>query len=517
MEQRLHANAGPEASDFLLSISPELATPLQRPHPLSELATLTLLAAGLVLLWSFRYLPMQDLPNHIAISDYTVRLLRGEAEAGRYFRLQLLGPTYRLYYLLAAPLTAAFGAITGARVLISLMWIGYVAACRALVIATGVRPWVVLALAPWFFSMQFFMGLLPSLLATVFVLWAVWGLLRFEGSGGRTWAGLAALFGTLAMVSHVVMAVLWLAALLAWAVLSPRRRARAAALMAGVSLLPALLWLGAGAAGRGLDAGGLWGPMRHLRLSQYARWVLAPSRLGSTPVDLGRAALLAGAFVVVGVLVWRLARGRGSLPLAGPAATVALVGGAWWLAFFLTPNYVVQSGAWAINVRYVELAALATTMVGGYGLRFASARVERAALGLVVLAVLIQAAGLYRTFARVDREYRAIEEICSAVPFGATLTTSALTRGAFGTDLALAYHASGYCSVGRAAYNGAVFRNSQMPVRTAPGALEPAPSALVGRYDFMLYDTVAKYAPPPADGELVVASGRWRLYRRSPT
>lgn len=480
----------------------------------SEIWTIVLLVGGIALLWAFRYLPMQDLPNHVAVSDYTVRLWRGEPEASQFYQLQLFRPTYRLYYLVAAPLSATFGALTGTRIMITLMWLGYVGACRALVSAAGLRPWVVLALAPWFFSLQFFTGLLPSLLASVFVLWSTWALLRLAQTGRLRWGILAGLLGTLAIATHVIMAVLWLAALFAWTVPAPGRRWLQAVLMAGVSLLPAVAWLPMRMAEHSVDLRALLASMRYLTPPQYVSSLLPTSALNEWSVSMGRAALLVAAVAFTGLLAWRGLKGSNLRQRARPAAGVAAICVAWWLAFLVMPNHTSRAGVWLINVRYVELAVFMTILLAAYGLQTTSARIERIAFAAVVLVVLLQGAGLHRTFAHVDGEYRAIEEICAAVPHGATLTTSGVIHGDFGTELPLAYHAHGYCSVGKAAYNAALFPDVHMPVReTPPAGYTRAPSAELGAYDFMLYDTVAPHAAPPSDGVLVAESGRWHLYR----
>lgn len=488
---------------------------MSKTEPGSQLSTLTLAVGGVALLWGFRYLPMQDLPNHIAISDYTVRLWRGEPEASRFYQLQLFAPTYRLYYILAAPFSAALGAVTGARVMITLIWIGHVGACHALVRAAGLRPWVVLALAPWFFSMQFFTGLLPSLLASVLVLWAVWALLRLDQTGRRRWSILAALFGMLAVAAHVITAVLWLAALAAYGVLSVRRRWRLVALMAGVSLLPGIIWLPLRMAEQSVAPAALLGSMRYLTPTQYVRWLLPTSLVSEWSASAGRIVLLAGAVVFAALLGRRFLREPDTRQPAATTAIVTAVCAAWWFAFLLTPNHSALGGVWVINVRYVESAMLLTTLLAAHYLTTASPRVERTALAGVVLAVTMQGAGLYRAFERVDREYAAIDDICAAIPFGSTLTTSQAIADAFGTNVSMAYHAHGYCAVGVASYDAAVFQNVHMPVRATPPAIYArSPSAEVGAYDYLLFDNEAQFAAPPSDGVLVVESGRWRLYQR---
>lgn len=83
----------------------------------------TALSLGFILLflWSFPLLPATDLPQHLGISSILWRLVAGDPAVSSYYVFNPQPTPYYLAYALLTPCVGLFGAITGARIALSIL------------------------------------------------------------------------------------------------------------------------------------------------------------------------------------------------------------------------------------------------------------------------------------------------------------------------------------------------------------------------------------------------------------
>jgi hypothetical protein len=477
-----------------------------------ELPTLVLMIGGSLLLGGFTYLPSQDLPNHVAITDLVLRLLRGAPNVEQYFGLRLFDFTYRLLFLLTVPLAALMGALAATRLVLVAMWIAYVLAGRAFTHALGLPAWGLVLLAPWFFGLQLFAGFLSSLLAVVLLLWSVWALMRAAQLQSRRYLAVAAVLGCLVGTAHVVLSILWAASVVAYAWPERRARWREAVVVGVAGLLPAILWIGMRLVAPGDRESNVLVPEYKHPFKFAAKAFIA--NVDAPWGDLTRDLLLALMVGLVGLLFWRRRRAPVVEVLTSKATQfLATTLVAWSLCFIVIPART--RGTWGLNLRCVEpilfvAAALAVTTA------VALPKHWRRAVTVAVL-VLVGASGvtLLSGFGRADSFMSQIEPICDAIPGGATLRVVRVFHDTARTGWSLAYHAHGYCAVDRLSYDDGVFPDRHMPVaHNPPASLTESPEGQVGGFDYLLFDRDGMTAAPPSDGVLVREIGDWQLYRR---
>ena len=478
-----------------------------------ELWALVIFTLGLALIVGHEFLPGQDLPNHAAITDLVLRLLRGESGVGQYYSLRLFDFTYRLLYLCTVPLAAVFGAVTALRLVLIALWAGYLGACRGLLRSLALPGWGLLLLAPWFFGFQMFAGFLPSLLAVVLLLWSLRAVVAaLDTASVGPLAGAAAL-GVAVGSAHVVLSILWAASIVAYVWVAGRSRWRRAAIALGVGILPAALWMAERLVTQEAGASNVLVPVyKHpFRFMGMAFLANIDPPLGT----ITRAVLILIIIALIGVLAWRVRRCpavRGALPKG--VILLAIVLGAWMVCFLVMPSRT--RGTWGLNLRFVEPMLVLGGLLAVYVAHGLARRARLVVLGLLILTVVADGTALKWGFARATRALADLETLCSAMPRNATLRVVHAFHDTGDTGWSLAYHAHGYCMIDRLAYDDGVFPDRHMPfVHTPPASILSSPEGQVGGFDFLLLDTAGNTAPPPQDGELVEAASSWRLYRRA--
>jgi hypothetical protein len=478
--------------------------------------------------WMSRYLPLLDLPQHLAIAT----VIDGSAEAGstfaREFQVQWgeLTP-YWLYYAVVALIAKVVGVETASRLYLTgyalaFPWAG-IALCRAF----GRSGWLGLLAAPLALNTNLYYGFVNYCAAVVLLLFGIAAIeRRLQSSSG---AVALAVLSVVLFFAHVQVFAFFLlcAALLALVHEgAPSARAKAAALL---PLAPATLLL-------------------------FAPWVfLTFFRTPSTPGQLaplgdarpafltfegnvhGFPTAIAGAFRDASdlrllaawmlVLVGALAAGLATRADQGPAlhrGRVALLVLAALAGYFLAPMSI--RGQWNINPRFAVLAALLAVP--------AALPSRRGALALGAAAVAltgvtgVNAAVHHRAF---DREAGPFEKALAAMPKGGrALSLIFEPKGAL-IETSPYLHFGQYYTVRRGgACANSFAASAALPVRYRDHTSFPTPNAWRpgdfrwdvhgDRYDVFL----VRGRPPGPDVfsavsdrvRLVYEGGEWRVFRR---
>lgn len=189
-------------------------------------------AIACVPLWTTHWLPLVDLPQHLAILADLARFEHSPELQARYAVTELPA-TNVLLHALALPLVGTLGVVDAVRVVLSVGAIGYALASGAFVRALGARPLAGAVALPYAFMLPFTWGFLNF--------WLAWPLFLFA-------LALAARGGWFANVALACVAFLvWTAHLQVWAflvislpVVVWRLRGRAAAIATCAALLPSV-------------------------------------------------------------------------------------------------------------------------------------------------------------------------------------------------------------------------------------------------------------------------------------
>ncbi len=162
-------------------------------------------------LWAGRFLPLIDVPQHLAMAKVISGLLSGVEDFTKYYELDLWPQPYWLYYVLVGLL----GQLVSFELANKLVLLGYSVAIplgvRSLLLAFGRDPRGWLLAIPLAWSTSFFYGFMPYLMGIPLVLFAI---AAFELScvidrpgRGRFWT--VGILATLVYFSHA-QAYLWL-------------------------------------------------------------------------------------------------------------------------------------------------------------------------------------------------------------------------------------------------------------------------------------------------------------------
>lgn len=491
----------------------------QRERPAtSTWAALALVAAAAAAapLWSSRYLPFQDAPQHVAairvIADYRIPGLGFE----KWFTIDLQRLQYLGFYLPAAAFAKLFGAQAGCRLLLTLIAFAYPAAAWMLLAAFH-RDRRLAVLSPAaFHSTPLYLGFF-NFVASVPATVAVVALAERELRAPRTGRALVLAAGAAALLwLHPSALALAIGAAVLLAVTSgesPGRMARGLApFVPSMGLLGA--WVvqaiasrdGVGAAGRA--------PPHWLGPKQQ---VLELLRFGNVLAGHGDEIFVAAmaALCLAAALVHReRATERGwRLPLLA-AATLAV--------YLVLPLDVGFMGY--IHVRalpFLALVALASPRPGE----------GRAAGAILAAAVALQigyACVLVRAYRAFDREAEAPElsRVLAAAEPGRSLLALIYERSSKTVQGSAFLHFGAYYEVERGGRARANFAETPWtPVRyraeTAPKELprgwENAPQALDPRAVAADDDYLLVRGPAPDPGPpfaLRMRAGRWSLYER---
>jgi len=491
------------------------------------------IAAGMALavpFWTSRFVPLLDLPQHLAL--VTVIHNHHEPQWGfdRFFEVQWgeLTP-YWMTYLAMHLLAYLMPVETAARVYLSLYalafpWAG-ISVCRAF----GRHAWLGLLAAPLALNTNLYYGFVNYCAGTALLLFAV-AALEGQIRAPRRGRGvcLAILTGAL-FFAHVQALVLFLSFAILLAATHPTAlRARGAALL---PLAPAV--------------GGLLLPWAYLTFvnpqgpeRQFAsiHGNADAKYEGFVANLLGLKAALAGAFqdgsdgyvlmgwaamVVAALVLGRRSseEGSGGGPFR-PASLVLLA----LLAYFVTPMSI--KGQWNISPRFALPAALfVIPAIRGGGLR---GRPWSAAALVLTFASASNAAWHHRSF---DREVGPLEDALAAIPPGRRVLALIYDQKGRVLEKWPYLHFGQYVMVRRGGAVAASFAASApMPVRYRDVASFPHPGVWTpyafdpeihgSHYDFVLVRRAAE--PPPAPLAIdetprlqrIREAGPWAVYRR---
>lgn len=475
-----------------------------------------LMALAAILLWSPRFLPMVDLPQHAAQVAIWTHL---DDPAFRFAEQPLvfnwLTP-YLLGYSIARLLALALPVFVAMKLTVTLAVLALPLALLALLRAAGADRWWALLALPLAFGFSFLWGFVNFLVAApvglLLVAAAHRAAARWSAPRALGIAGLALLtfFGHAA-----VLGLCGLAAALVLLRSTPSRTAgllRVLPLAAPVPLL--VLWLAASLGGEA---------QARVPFEWAAAWkrpLQLPPLLLGLPTDrlaAGAVVALAGVLALLGV---RLRAWRENWP----APVVAL------LAFFTAPSFGL-----GVAMLYQRLAIFVGLFLPLVLALPAAPRRRTAARAALILFVASWLAVLAVRFTEFDRDARGIEPLIAAAEPG--LTVRGLVFGAEhpafrGLPLFLHFPAwyqvekGGAQAFSFAQYFPELVRYERTPEWAVPLGFEAAPERFVWARDWRLYDAYivrAKADPAPrlfpgAGPELAFAAreGNWWLFLRRP-
>jgi len=471
-------------------------------------------------LWVGRFVPLLDLPQHLAV----VAVLRNHGDPtwgfARFFDVQWGEFTpYWSFYLATGLLSWTMSVETAARVYLTVYalafpWAG-IAVCRAF----GRSPWLGLLAAPLALNTNLYLGFISYATGVLglLLLLAVFEGHRQEAAPRR--AALLVVGGIVLFFTHVQAFAFFVAAALLLAATQPALawRARAGRLL---PLLPALLGLLAPwlyiqfvAAREGVAGRYTFGRLARLRASfQPPGEALAdlPESIAGAFQD-GSDLCLLGAWLVL--VVWArpgLRRPRVLLP-----ALLALV------LYFAAPMSI--AGQWNIGPRFAWLAALCVLPA----LQVSEARATAVGAMAAVLAIAtgVNAARVHVAF---DREAGALDEALSAIPRGTRVMALVFDpRGAV-LDKWPYLHAGQYAMVRRGGMTAAnLGRVPVFPIRLREAPAYPSVDAfrpgdfrwetMGSAYDYFLLRSPGEWRARlfPAEAvESVFERGEWVVLRR---
>jgi hypothetical protein len=494
------------------------------PSPTSDrAAAVTALVGGALLsipLWVGKYLPLLDLPQHLAIATVFLRHADPTWTLAPYYEPQPWELTpYWGHYVALVGLGRFMSVETAARVFLTLYVVALPFSAMALASALGRPARMGLLALPLALNANLYYGFIAYCASTVLLFWALALLARqVEAPSLPRAAGIAALAAAIFFTHVQSFAFLLLAApLLAACGDAPLKRARRAWPLVPATLGLFLPWLylsttpqpGADRYFPALDE------TRSTYASTWERLVALPDSIAGSFQDRSDDALL---------MTWALAVGAAALAGRGEAGPVSdrralalLLAAA--ACYFLLPLSI--QGQWNISQRFAWLAALLLPLLA----RSAPRWIPSLVLSLAA-ATSANAAWHHRAF---DREAAPFEKALAKVTPGAKVLGLVFeTRGAV-MERWPYLHFEQYAVVrggGMAAHSFTA--NSPMPVRLRRAARVPAPEVWHPRtfdydlhgefFDYFLVrgttiDAIPLWSRP--DAVVEVYRGRdWRVYRR---
>ena len=471
-------------------------------------------------LWVGRYLPLLDLPQHLAIATVFLHYDDPAWGLAPYFEPQPWELTpYWGHYLLLVALGRFMAVDTAARVALTLYVVALPWAAMALARALGRPSRLGLLAVPLALNANLYYGFMAYCLSTVLLLWAIALVARqLEAPSTLRSAGIPLLAGAI-FFTHVQSFAFLLLAAAILAALGPRPVARA--VRAWTLLLPTfglfLPWLYLSTTPQpGADR---YFPSLGETRSTYAppwqRVAAIPANVAGSFQDHSDDALfLAWALVVAAAAVAR--RGEAG---DGPRRAAAALVAAAVACYFVLPLSI--QGQWNIAQRFAWLAALLVPLLIRQPPRWIPAATLVLAAGTAA-----NAAWHHRLF---DREAAPFEKVLAKLPPGARVLGLIFeTRGAVMVRWPY-LHFEQYAVVrggGVAAHSFTA--NSPMPVRLRRAARVPAPEVWhPGTFDYDLHGGFFEYfivrgspvqsLPLWSRKEDVVEVHRsldWRVFRR---
>ena len=472
---------------------------------------------GCLPFWTAAYLPLMDLPQHVAVIAELSRFAT-DPHAQATYTVHLFPNSNVLFQVLGWGLSGPVGVDAAVRLALSLGMLAWALASGALARALGARPIAGVLGLPLALGYPLASGYVNFWLAWPAAM-GVWALLL---RGGRRGLVGAAALAVAAFLAHVQVWGFLLVTVPVVAVLSRAREAwrralvEAAATMGPGSLL-ALAWLvpslGHHGTGDWRDAGG-----GHLRWESGHAWMLGVwvRQFWITYNEPTQGLALGLWLAAVAAAALDAGLSRRITPLAIPAIGA-------WVASVVLPEHAINQ--FYIASRMVAPAALLTVLsLAPRG------RLGGLAAGLGTAAWLVQVGTVGRAWEQVEPEAAGLREVVAAADPNLRMVAVTQSRGSVHAAEEVFLHAASWNTVdngGEAAFSFTSFQSS--PLRYADLApkwhLRPGQelhlwcSLVNGKlpaYDLYLLravgDRCAVRAHLEAAGALVAESGDWALF-----
>jgi hypothetical protein len=465
-----------------------------------------------------RYVPIQDLPQHVA----AVRVLHDFHTAAfafeRFFELELGSTQYLAVYLCAHLLSYAVDVVLATKLVLAASLVGLPYALRAL-LASLERPqsYALLSL-PLLYNTQFILGFLNFALGLPLMAWGLALSLRYSTEQKRTTGLLLCAVSSVCFFAHVIpYGLLLLGAVLLGASRDIRRTASGLVpLVPSIAL--ALAWLRASPAGRALvtlSGGGelfaqheSWGA----RLQELSLWLTDVLWTHEDETTLQGFGVLVGCLFCASLWV----RGRASRTALRLSLLVPLC----WLLYFVLPSG--YEFIWPIHARFALLGLLLLIPVLPCAPVLVRTAVGVAALGLS----LYGTRALSRAFRDcAEREYAGLPAVLDGLPYGTRVAGLIYDASSRYVRFSPYLHAVAWAQVER---GGAVmftfadfptspfrFREDNRPPRVPP-RWEWLPARVDSEHELGFYDYVlTRSARSQVRGfHRLQQSGAWALWSR---
>ncbi len=494
--------------------SREASAPEPRARLLSALLLVLLLAPAATL----SYLPMTDLPQHLAVTSILWNLHDPAFGFAAWYEPAWDRSLYMLPYLLALAFAPFAPLEVGMRVVVvlslALLPIGVFALLRAL----GKPEWLALLALPLVYNRVFFWGFVHFQLALGLALLALAILVRPP----RGWASELALAAlcVLIVVSHPYGILILAGYILLWLLFGERRALARHALALSPLSLGALVW-GLYAEAHPNATRVVFSPLLE-RLDDFEESVLGGYR------DASEAHLMIGfltAWAVLAAPVFPVSRKRWRA-LTHHERVLWAFAGANLLLFAVIPW---QTGL--LTELHPRHAVIAMAVLPALAAREGSPRRARRAIAALALLAVITIANSWVHLVRFDREARGFDEVVERIPFGSRIV--ALTWDANGAVMRTwpYWHFRAYAQARRGGLIAKsfprMFRNIPVRLRAdarlpdSPPSLEQRPSLFDYRafgfaYDHVLVrtgETKGRDRFPEFPYRLVFEAPPWQLWR----
>jgi hypothetical protein len=397
------------------------------------------LAAALMALPLFagRYVPIQDLPQHVAavrvLHDYRVPALGFESA----FELTPFATQYLAVYAVAHLLAYAFGALLATKLVIALSLIALPYALRALLNALGRPASFALLALPLVINAQLALGFLNFIAGIPLLIWGLALAVRFsESRSPRVALGLAAV-SVVCFFTHVAPYALLVLGVTALAITRDLAQMAWRVVPLAPSVICAAVWSRTNPAGRALltlssgQASGVVSPPLGERIDELGLWLLDVVR-GQENFVLWAWITLVGSAAGAGLAVWIKRRralqasraAGGTEPVRATTELTAELGSrAWlrlaplvplcWLGYFVLP--ASYSFIWPIHARFPLLALLLMIPLLPDCPRLARVAIASAAVALGAYSAWFT----FHAFRNAaEREYAGLEALIARVPLG---------------------------------------------------------------------------------------------------
>ncbi len=490
------------------------------PEPRARLLSALLLALLLAPAATLAYLPMTDLPQHLAAVSILWNLHDPAFGFAAWYETAWDRSLYALPYLLAMAL-APFSLEVGMRVVVVLSLASLPIGVFALLRALGKPEWLALLALPLVYNRVFFWGFVNFQLALGLALLALAILVR-PPRGWTSELALAALCA-LIVVTHPYGLLMLAGYILLWLLFGERRELARHALALSPLALGVLVW--------GLYADAhpnatvfALSPLLE-RLDDFEESVLGGYRDASEAHlmigFLGAWAVLAAPVFPVSRRRWRVLSHHERLLWAFAGVNLLLFAVVPWRTGLLTE----------LHARH---AVIAMAMLPALAAREGSPRRARRATAALAILALATIAIAWVHLVRFDREARGFDEVVERIPFGSRIV--ALTWDANGAVMRTRpyWHFSAYAQARRGGLIAQSFPRMfrSIPVRLradvrlpdSPTSLEAKPYLFDYRafgfaYDHVLVrtgETRGRDRFPEFPYQLVFEAPPWQLWRALP-